>query len=86
MCSITCREIPLSGVPIILLKKPGTLSEICTKNLGHFGKKRGGSFQNQIFHRRAATYTEANALSLLHKNLLKMCINYILVNTKWTQK
>jgi len=33
--------------PIVLLRKTGTFSEICTKNLGYWSKK-GTHFKSQI--------------------------------------
>jgi hypothetical protein len=39
LCSILYRKIPVSGICIILVRKPGTFSEISTKNLGHLGRE-----------------------------------------------
>ena len=51
----------LHSFPTILLRKHGILSETCTKNLGHLGKK-GHILKNHIFHRPAATHIYASAL------------------------
>jgi len=39
LCSILYRTIPVSGICVILVRKPGTFSEISAKNLGYLGRE-----------------------------------------------
>jgi len=59
--------------------------EMSTTNLGHLGRKGEDTFQNQIFHRRAATYTHTCALRPLHKTFSQICIHYIMIHAKMIQ-
>jgi hypothetical protein len=72
-------------LPLILLKKLGTFSEICTKNPGHLEEKRD-IFQKSDFPRRCCHSYRNKCLKLLHKILSQMCIHCVVMNTKRIQK
>jgi len=80
LCSILYWKIPVSGICIIFVRKPGTFSEISTKNLGHLGR------ESPIFHRWTSPCIYASALRPLHESHLQMCIHCILINTEQIRK
>jgi hypothetical protein len=68
-------------VPTLPYRKTATLSVIIAKNLGQRGKKTT-HFENQMFHRRAATHTYAGFLITLRKTSLQMWVHNAWINTK----